>query len=323
MNYHLLIDNLTNPALLFFILGIIAVLVKSDLEIPPNSSKFISLYLLFAIGFKGGQELSHETFNTEIAASMLFGIGISMAIPIYTFFLLKKQLNPYNAAAIAAAYGSVSAVTFVTAVSFLEIQHLQLQGHMVAIMALMESPAIIVGLLLLTLSKEVDSKELAIKKRTVLKHAFTNGSVLLILGSLCIGFIANAEQAEGIKPFTDDLFKGFLAIFLLDMGISSGKKLKAFFSFGWFPLVFAIVIPLINGCLVAVLSAAVTSDVSNRFIFAILAASASYIAVPAAMKISAPKANPGLYLPMTLAVTFPINITIGMPIYFLIVESTF
>ena len=323
MNYHLLIDNLTNPALLFFILGIIAVLVKSDLEIPPNSSKFISLYLLFAIGFKGGQELSHETFNAEIAASMLFGIGISMAIPIYTFFLLKKQLNPYNAAAIAAAYGSVSAVTFVTAVSFLEIQHLQLQGHMVAIMALMESPAIIVGLLLLTLSKEVDSKELAIKKRTVLKHALTNGSVLLILGSLCIGFMANAEQAEGIKPFTDDLFKGFLAIFLLDMGISSGKKLKAFFSFGWFPLVFAIVIPLINGCLVAVLSAAVTSDVSNRFIFAILAASASYIAVPAAMKISVPKANPGLYLPMALAVTFPINITIGMPIYFLIVESTF
>ena len=165
MNYHLLIDNLTNPALLFFILGIIAVLVKSDLEIPPNSSKFISLYLLFVIGFKGGQELSHETFNTEIAASMLFGIGISMAIPIYTFFLLKKQLNPYNSAAIAAAYGSVSAVTFVTAVSFLEIQHLQLQGHMVAIMALMESPAIIVGLLLLTLSKEVDSQAIAIKKK--------------------------------------------------------------------------------------------------------------------------------------------------------------
>ena len=323
MNYHLLIDNLTNPALLFFILGIIAVLVKSDLEIPPNSSKFISLYLLFAIGFKGGQELSHETFNAEIAASMLFGIAISMGVPLYTFFLLKKQLNPYNAAAIAAAYGSVSAVTFVTAVSFLEIQHLQLHGHMVAIMALMESPAIIVGLLLLTLSKEVDNQELAIKKRTVLKHAFTNGSVLLILGSLCIGFMANAEQAEGIKPFTDDLFKGFLAIFLLDMGISSGKKLKAFFSFGWFPLVFAIVIPLINGCLVAVMSAAVTSDVSNRFVFAILAASASYIAVPAAMKISVPKSNPGLYLPMALAVTFPINITIGMPIYFMIVENTF
>ena len=323
MNYHLLIDNLTNPALLFFILGIIAVLVKSDLEIPPNSSKFISLYLLFAIGFKGGQELSHETFNTEIAASMLFGIAISMIIPMYSFFILRKRLNPYNASAIAAAYGSVSAVTFVTAVSFLEIQHLQVHGHMVAIMALMESPAIIVGLLLLTLSKEVDNQELAIKKRTVLKHAFTNGSVLLILGSLCIGFMANAEQAEGIKPFTDDLFKGFLAIFLLDMGISSGEKLKAFFSFGWFPLVFAIVIPLINGCLVSAMSAAITSDISNRFMFAILAASASYIAVPAAMKISVPKSNPGLYLPMALAVTFPVNITIGMPIYFLIVENMF
>ncbi len=198
LNYHLLIDNLTNPALLFFILGIIAVLVKSDLEIPQIHQNSFP-YLLFAIGFKGGQELSHETFNAEIAASMLFGIAISMGVPLYTFFLLKKQLNPYNAAAIAAAYGSVSAVTFVTAVSF-EIQHLQLHGHMVAIMALMESPAIIVGLLLLTLSKEVDNQELAIKKRTVLKHAFTNGSVLLILGSLCIGFMANAEQAQGIKP---------------------------------------------------------------------------------------------------------------------------
>jgi hypothetical protein len=145
---------------------------------------------------------------------------------------------------------------------------------------------------------------------------------LLILGSLIIGFIANAKQAEGIKPFTNDLFKGFLAIFLLDMGISSGRKLKAFFSFGWFPLLFAIFIPLLNGVLVAALSGLVTADISNRFMFAILAASASYIAVPAAMKVSVPKANPGLFLPMALAVSFPINITIGMPIYFLIVQNT-
>lgn len=322
MNYHLLIDNLTNPALLFFILGIVAVLLKSDLQIPSNSSKFISLYLLFAIGFKGGQELSHETFNAEIAWSMVFGVGISLLIPLYTFFILKKKLNVYNAAAIAAAYGSVSAVTFVTAASFLEIQNLQLHGHMVAIMALMESPAIIIGLLLLTIFKKTDANAVAIKKRTVIKHSFTNGSVLLILGSLCIGFLANAEQAQGIKPFTNDLFKGFLAIFLLDMGISSGKKLKAFFSFGWFPVVFSSVIPLVNGCFIAWVSAGVTADVSSRFMFAILAASASYIAVPAAMKISVPKANPGLYLPMALAVTFPINITIGMPLYFMIVQYT-
>jgi hypothetical protein len=153
-------------------------------------------------------------------------------------------------------------------------------------------------------------------------HSFTNGSVLLILGSLAIGFLANAKQAEGIRPFTNDLFKGFLAIFLLDMGVTSGKKLKSFFSYRWFPFIFAILIPLINGCITAYISSFVTNDVSNRFMFAILAASASYIAVPAAMKITVPKANPGLFLPMALAVTFPVNITLGMPLYFLIAQNS-
>jgi hypothetical protein len=319
MNFNLLIENLTNPALLFFVLGIIAVLVKSDLEIPNNSSKFISLYLLFAIGFKGGQELSHEAFTSEIGFSMLFGIGISLVIPLYTFFILKRKLSIYDAGAIAASYGSVSAVTFVTAVSYLESHQLNLHGHMVAIMALMESPAIIIGLLLISIFNKEEMN--TINKGSVLKHSFTNGSVILILGSLVIGYLADAKQAEGIKPFTNDLFKGFLAIFLLDMGITSGKKLKSFFSFGWFPLIFAIVIPLFNGCVFAVLSSVVTHDVTNRFIFAILAASASYIAVPAAMKISVPKSNPGLYLPMALAITFPVNITIGMPIYFYIIQN--
>jgi hypothetical protein len=320
MNYNLLIENLTNPALLFFVLGIIAVYLKSDLQIPPNSSKFISLYLLFAIGFKGGQELSHESFTSEIGWSMLFGIFISLIIPFYTFFILRKRLSVFDAGAIAAAYGSVSAVTFVTAVSYLESHQLELHGHMVAIMALMESPAIIIGLLLISIFNQ-DENEI-IKKRTAIKHSFTNGSVLLILGSLVIGFLADAKQAEGIKPFTNDLFKGFLAIFLLDMGITSGKKLKSFFSFGWFPIVFAIIIPLINGSVIAMLSGFVTDDPTNRFVFAVLASSASYIAVPASMKISVPKANPGLFLPMALAITFPVNITIGMPLYFLIVQST-
>jgi len=320
MNFNLLIENLTNPALLFFVLGIIAVYFKSDLEIPANSSKFISLYLLFSIGFKGGQELSHETFSAEIIWSMLFGIGISIVIPFYTFFILKKKLHVFDAGAIAAAYGSVSAVTFVTAVSFLEAQQLTLHGHMVAIMALMESPAIIVGLVLISVFNKKETNK--INKGEVLKHSLTNGSVLLILGSLVIGFMASAKQAEGIKPFTNDLFKGFLAMFLLDMGITSGKKLKSFFSFGAFPFLFAIFIPLLNGCIFAFLSQFVTADITNRFIFAILAASASYIAVPAAMKITVPKANPGLFLPMALAVTFPINITIGMPLYFLVVQHT-
>ncbi len=320
MNLQLLIDNITNPALLFFVLGVLAVYLKSDLEIPSNSSKFISLYLLFAIGFKGGQELSHEAFTMEIGWSMLFGIFISLMIPLYTFFILKRKLNVFDAGAIAAAYGSVSAVTFVTAVSYLESQQLALHGHMVAIMALMESPAIIIGLVLISLFNNDESNK--INKSSVIKHSFTNGSVLLILGSLIIGYIANAKQAEGIKPFTNDLFKGFLAIFLLDMGITSGKKLKAFFSFGWFPVIFAIIIPLVNGSIIAILSSYVTPDITNRFIFAVLAASASYIAVPAAMKISVPQSNPGLLLPMALAVTFPVNITIGMPIYFLLVQNT-
>lgn len=318
MNLNLLLDNLTNPALLFFLLGIIAVKLKSDLEIPPNSSKFISLYLLFSIGFKGGQELAHSHFNLEIVWSVLFGVLIALIIPIYSYFILRRKFSVYDSGAIAAAYGSVSAVTFVTAASFLEIQHMSFSGHMVAVMALMEAPAIVVGVILIRLfdtKKEINTSILSI-----VRHSFTNGSVLLILGSLIIGLLASDEQAMGIKPFTNDLFKGFLAIFLLDMGIVSGKKLGDFLKSGWFAVIFAVAIPLINGCLVAVLSHFVTNDIGNRFMLSVLAASASYIAVPAAMKIAVPKANPGLFLPMALAVTFPFNITLGMPIYLSIIQ---
>ncbi len=319
MGLDLLAENLTNPALLFFVLGIIAAQLNSDLEIPANSAKFISIYLLFSIGFKGGQELSHEPLSSELIKSILLGIFISLIIPVYTFFILRIKLNLFDAGAIAAAYGSVSAVTFVTASSFLESQQMGFSGYMVAVMAFMESPAIIMGLLLISIFNNSSTDR--IQKRTAIKHSFTNGSVMLIIGSLIIGILANSKQAEGIKPFTNDLFKGFLAIFLLDMGISSGKKLKSFFSVGWFPILFAIVAPLFNGCLTAYVSGLFITDEANRFIFAILAASASYIAVPAAMKISVPKANPALFLPMSLAITFPINITLGMPLYLYIVSA--
>ena len=317
MNFNLLLDNLTNPALLFFILGIIAVRLKSDLEIPENSSKFISLYLLFSIGFKGGQELAHSNFTLEIIWSVLFGVFIAIIIPIYSYFILRRKFSAYDSGAIAAAYGSVSAVTFVTAATFLELQNQVFSGHMVAVMALMEAPAIVVGVVLIRMfHKKEESKT---SMRSLIQHSFTNGSVLLILGSLVIGLLASEEQAMGIKPFTTDLFKGFLAIFLLDMGIVSGRKLKDFIKSGWFAVVFAIAIPLVNGCIVAIVSQLITADIGNRFIFAILAASASYIAVPAAMKIAVPKANPGLFLPMALAITFPFNITLGMPIYYSII----
>lgn len=322
MNLDLLIENLKNPALLFFLLGIIAVKLKSDLAIPENSSKFISLYLLFAIGFKGGQELAHSTFTLEILWSILFGLSTAVIIPLFAFFILKRKLSIVNSGAIAAAYGSVSAVTFVTAISFLEIQNFTSNGHMVAVMALMEAPAIIVGVILIRLYNKKEQGDSKSNLLETVKHSFTNGSVLLIIGSLVIGFLASSKQAEGIKPFTTDLFKGFLAIFLLDMGIVCGKKLNDFLKNGWFTTLFAIMIPLINGIIVAYLSGFATAEVGDRFILAILAASASYIAVPAAMKIAVPKANPGIFIPMALAITFPVNITIGMPIYLSIVLNT-
>ena len=319
MDLHLLLDNLTNPALLFFFLGIIAVQLKSDLEIPPNSSKFISLYLLFAIGFKGGVELSHSELNMEIIWSLVFGIALAIFVPIYSYFILRRKFSVANSGAIAAAYGSVSAVTFVTAISFLEIEQISFGGHMVAVMALMEAPSIIVGVLLMALFNKEKPKNGDFKK--VVHHALTNGSVLLILGSLAIGYLANEHQAQDIKPFTTDIFKGFLAVFLLDMGISSGKKLNDFVKKGWFALLFAIIIPIINGIFVAWFTQFISASVGNRFLFAILAASASYIAVPAAMRLAAPKANPSLYLPMALAITFPFNITLGMPLYLYIVQN--
>lgn len=321
MEFQILISNITNPVLLFFVLGIVAAQVRSDLEIPSSISKFLSLYLLFSIGFKGGQELAHSGFNAEIIYSLAFGVAMSALIPLYSFFILKRKLSISDAGAVAASYGSVSAVTFVAAASFLEMQNLTSGGHMVAVMALMESPAIIVGvLLIMRFDKDREAGE-AVSFKSVLHHALTNGSVMMIMGSLIIGIIADTKQAEGIKPFTTDIFKGFLAIFLLQMGMVTAKRFGTFLKYGWFVTIFAIIMPVVNGCAVAFLSQFVTPDPGNRFMFAILAASASYIAVPAAMQLSAPKADPGLYVPMALGITFPFNITIGMPLYFIIVSN--
>lgn len=320
MDTGILISNLTNPTLLFFVMGIVATMVKSDLEIPSTTIKFISLYLLFAIGFKGGQELSHGGFTTEILLSLILGVVIASLIPLYTFFVLKRKMSVSDAAAVAATYGSVSAVTFVAATSFLEAQAVSFGGHMVAVMALMESPAIIVGVILM-MRYDPEAESGGSDLKSIVKHSFTTGSVLMILGSLVIGIVADTKQAEGIKPFTTDIFKGFLAIFLLEMGMVTARRFGAFRKYGWFVGAFAIVAPIVNGAAVAVISGLVTQDVGNRLMFAVLAASASYIAVPAAMRLAAPKADPGLYIPMALGVTFPFNITFGMPIYLAIVRS--
>jgi hypothetical protein len=314
----ILIDNLLNPALLFFVLGIAAAILKSDLSIPDGSSKFISIYLLFSIGFNGGQELSHSIISGDMISIMIFSILLSLLIPIYVFFFTKNKIGVYNAGAVSASYGSVSAVTFITAVSFLQMYNLDFDGYMVASLAFMEAPAIIMGVLLTKIYSK--NKESSNSYGKLIKHSLTNGSVLLILGSLTIGFLCNDQQAMDIKPFTTDMFKGFLAVFLLDMGIHAGKKLKSFIKNGWFTVLSAIGFSLFNGIIVALLSGLFVEDIGNRFLLTVLSASASYIAVPAAMRISIPKSDPGIYLPMALAISFPFNITIGFPIYYWIIS---
>ncbi|MCZ2474947.1 sodium-dependent bicarbonate transport family permease [Aquirufa ecclesiirivi] len=322
MNFELLVFNLTNPTLLFFILGMLAKFLKSDLEVPAASKSFIALYLLFSIGFNGGTELAATGITGEIVKSLVFGLCLASIIPVYAFFILRTKLNSYNAGAIAASYGSVSAVTFVSAVAFLEMNQMKFGGEMVAVMASMEFPAIIMGLLLMSLfpsESQLEQREKFQWKKTI-HHSLTNGSVLMILGSLLIGFVSDSNQTAGIKHFTSDIFKGFLAIFLLDMGMVAASRIAAFRQQGYFVLFFAILLPLFNGSMVAYISQFVTDNQGNRLIFAILAASASYIAVPAAMRMVAPKADPGIYIPMALGVTFPFNITIGMPIFFQLIH---
>ncbi|MEY4992624.1 MAG: hypothetical protein RI948_1509 [Bacteroidota bacterium] len=317
MNLAFLSHDLSNPTILFFLLGIIAVVIKSDLEIPESSFKFISLYLLFSIGFRGGQELQHSPWTAEISWSLVFGMTIAACIPFYSFFIIRKRVGVSNAAAIAAAYGSVSAVTFVAALSFLELQNLTFNGHMVAVMAFMEFPAIIVGVLLLRIYEQNETK---FSLPELLRHSLANGSVLMIMGSLVIGLLSDSKQAADIAPFTTDIFKGFLALFLLEMGMTTARRIKSFKTHGWAMAAFALIIPALNGIVVAWVSQFVTADISNRFVFAVLAASASYIAVPAAMRLAAPKADPGLYIPMALGLTFPFNIAFGMPLYYWIIS---
>lgn len=316
-----LAENISNPALLFFLLGILAVQFKSDLKIPETSSKFISIYLLLSIGFKGGQELSHSGISSEILWSMVLGTGLAAVIPIISFYVLRRKMNIANSAAIAASYGSVSAVTFVTATSFLDFEQVQFGGHMIAVMALMEAPAIIIGILLVNYFEKKQPKKEQIPIGQVVRHSITNGSVFLIIGSLIIGYLASAQQAEGIKPFTTDIFKGFLAVFLLDMGITSGKHLSDMFKKGLYPFLFSTLMPFFNGLLALIISMQITDSVGNQLLFSILGAGASYIAVPAAMKNAIPDANPGLYLPMALGITFPVNVMIGIPFYYSIIMT--
>ena len=318
MSSDLIIQNLLNPAVLFFFLGLLAVFIRSDLEIPQPIPKFLSLYLLLAIGVKGGVELYHSGITSHVITTLGIAVLMSLFVPLYSFYILKRRLSVYDAGAIAATYGSISAVTFITATSFLKDLGVAYGGHMVAAMALMESPAIIVGVLLINIYRPDKSENSSYGP--ILKEALTNGSVVLILGSLIIGLAGGDRTAAAMEPFTEDIFKGMLAFFLLDMGLLAGKRIRSLRKAGSFLILFSIFIPLVNAAIGVLLCTIFQINTGDALLLVVLLASASYIAVPAAIRITVPEANPGLYVPMSLAITFPFNIILGIPIYYYILE---
>lgn len=314
MDIQLVLNNLLSAPVLFFVAGLLAVAVKSDLEIPKEISRFLSIYLLFSIGLKGGAELGHSSFNFEIVSTLLVAVAFSFIVPIYSYFIIRKKVGNYNAGAIAATYGSVSAVTFVTTIAFLNQLGQHFGGHMVAALALMESPSIIVGVLLIRKNEETQSTKNNFKR--VLHESVTNGSVFLLLASLVVGFVIKETQYEAIAPFSNGLFKGILCLFLLDMGLLAGKRLSVLKKYGSFLIGFALLMPLFNGLIMMLVCRAFGFELGNALLLTVLAASASYIAVPAAMRIAVPQANPGMYVPMSLGITFPLNVIIGIPVYY-------
>jgi hypothetical protein len=325
MDSGLILQNLLSPPVLFFFLGVIAVLVGSDLEIPSPLPKLFSLYLLLAIGFKGGLELQHSGLGGQVLPTIGAAIAMSLLVPLYSFLVLKTRFDGFNAAASAATYGSISAVTFITAESFLETQKLPFDGFMVAALALMESPAIIVGLLLVKLAapqKRPDAQ--GMRWRAVLHEAFLNSSVFLLVGSLVIGLLVAAYSPAGItkmEPFSDKLFYGALSFFLLDMGIVAAQRIRDLRQAGAFLITFSVLMPLFNAAVGVLIARGLGLGPGNALLFVVLCASASYIAVPAAMRMTVPEANPSLYISTALGVTFPFNIIVGIPIYMALVNT--
>ncbi|MDQ1273915.1 MAG: uncharacterized protein QG591_2545 [Planctomycetota bacterium] len=321
MDTSLIINNLVHPPVLFFFLGMIATFCKSDLKIPDPLPKLFSLYLLLAIGFHGGVELRKTGLTHEVVFALSAGMGMAVIVPMYAFFILRLKLDVYNAAAIAATYGSISAVTYITAVTFLQTLGLEPGGYMVASLALMESPAIVIGIILARIfAPKKENDEYGFSWSAVFREAFLNGSVLLITGSLLIGLASGEEGWDTLKPFTKDIFKGMLSFFLLDMGLLAAKRIGDLKSAGFFLPLFAIVVPVFNACIGIVVAKFIDLQPENALVFSVLCASASYIAVPAAMRLSLPEANPSMFVPMALAITFPFNIIVGIPLYYYLIK---
>ena len=312
-------QNILDPAILFFIFGVFAGAVRSNLEIPPAITKFLSLYLLMALGLKGGFALQKSGLTIDIAKTLSIAVMLAIIVPILGYFFLKKKLNNYDAAAIAATYGSVSAVTFITASQFLDLNQISYGGHMAAAMALMESPAIILAVFLANAAKS-NKKGSSLN---LLHKSFTDGAQLLLIGAMIVGLFAGSTGERIMAPFSIDLFKGMLAFFLLDMGLMVAKNFKQVLNKPIYVLVYGIFAPPVHALLALIICKIAGVGLGETILLMILSASASYIAVPAALKYALPQANPSLYFGMSLGLTFPINIIIGIPLYTFIAKLFF
>lgn len=305
------LDTLLSPAILFFVLGALAAFARSDLAIPESVAKGLSLYLMAAIGLKGGVNVASAGFDPTMLAAIGVGVALSFSIPFIAAFLLRRVggLDPLNAAAVAAHYGSVSVVTFAAAVDILTGSGIAPAGYMVAVLALMETPAILSGLVL---ARRGGAQRDSEHRGELLREVLLNGSVVLLLGSFVVGLIAGKDGVEPIKPVFDTAFRGALCLFLLDMGLIAARRLMGSKLLNVRLVMLAILMPVFNGALGVVLGTLIGLDVGSAAGLGVLAASASYIAVPAAMRLALPQADPGLYLSLSLGVTFPFNVTIGI-----------
>ncbi len=309
----MLSGNLLVPTILFFLLGLAAAFIRSDLSIPDGAAKVMSIYLLFAIGFKGGASLSETGPSWQMAAALLMGAVLSLVMPLLAFGLLRvlTRLDPVNAAAVAGHYGSISIVTFVTASNLLETSGIAAEGYIVAVAAVMEVPAIVSALWLAARgSGKVEQSP------TLIRDILANGSIVLLAGSFVIGAITGAEGLAQIDTFIVIPFTGVLCLFLLDMGLNAGRSLmqsRSEMTTGL--LIFGCVMPVLGSLLGLGGALVIGLSQGGTFLFMTLAASASYIAVPAAMRIALPEARPGIYLSLSLGITFPFNLAIGLPLY--------
>jgi len=317
--------NFLDPAILFFIFGAFAGFIKSNLEIPQPIARFLSLYLLMALGLKGGFALHKSGFTAEIALSLGLAVFLAILIPIIGYQILRTKLNAFDAAAVAATYGSVSAVTFITATQYLDQFNISYGGHMAAAMALMESPAVIFAIVLANKARSAQVKQTQSRHQQsglskILHESFTDGAQLLLLGSMVVGLVSGDAGQRLMAPFSIDLFKGMLAFFLLDMGLMAARNIKGLRGKPPITLLYAIGSPLSHALIALGLCKLIGLPLGNTILLMVLASSASYIAVPAVLRHALPEVNPGLYMGMSLGITFPFNIILGIPLYAMIAK---